>query len=297
MRAVFPFGEAASLRERVDLPLPRDLVPPGSATVVGVAAQPPHPSNSVVIRTRPSSGLPQCLRAVREPTPLEEATQWFQAVLPPLADGRRLDYRVELMRAGQRLAMLPADGSWLTVVGGPASAPAAQRASAPAWEGGTQQWVYELRFFASLTLDLQAEVIGEVPEGFRINFLAEAGSLVGARIDAKIRAGGGDWMCIRRDGVGVLDARLTFETPAGALIFYRAGGVFDLGPDGYANVAAGQLHGFPPVYAHTTWSTAHPDWAWLNRCQGFAIGRVALEQLQVQADVYLPHVGERLGDG
>ena len=111
------------------------------------------------------------------------------------------------------------------------------------------------------------------------------------------RREGGDWMTIRRDGIGVLDVRLTWETPDGALILDRAGGVFDLGPDGYAKVAAGQFTGTPPVYVTSTWSTAHPNWQWLNRRQGFGVGRVVLEELQVQADVYLPQVLDRLTDG
>jgi hypothetical protein len=287
------FGKAPSLLERIDRPLPIAGIPAGTPPVIAVGAQPWHPSNAVLVQMQREGGPAQYVRAVAEAFPFQEGAQWFRAVLPFLEEGRRLDYRVELMRAGQRLAALPADGSWLTVIGGPA-APAVQSATGPPPCPGRQRWGYDLHFLAALTLDLRAEVIGEVPEGYRINFFAEGGSLVGPRIDAKIRPEGGDWMCIRRDGVGVLDARLTFETSAGALISYRAGGVFDLGPDGYAKAAAGELTGSPPVYAHVAWSTAHPDWAWLNRWQGFGIGRVALEQLQVQADIYIPHVGERL---
>jgi hypothetical protein len=55
-------------------------------------------------------------------------------------------------------------------------------------------------------------------------------------------------------------------------------------------VAAGQLTGTPAFYATPTFMTAHPDWQWLNRCQGFGIGRVVLEELQVQCDIYIPQV-------
>jgi uncharacterized protein DUF3237 len=245
---------------------------------------------------RRAGGAAQYVRAMAEAAPHQHAAQWYRALLPPLEEGRCLDYRVELLRAGQRLATLPADGSWLTLTGGPAPAPPAQPATAPPSSPGTQRWGYDLEFFAALTLNLRAEVIGEVPEGYRINFFAEGGSFAGPRVDATIRPEGGDWMCIRRDGIGVLEVRLTFETSDGALILDRAGGVFDLGPNGYAEVAAGQLKGSPPVYAHATWSTSHPNWTWLNRCQGFGIGRVALEQLQVQADIYIPRVLDRLSD-
>ena len=69
--------------------------------------------------------------------------------------------------------------------------------------------------------------------------------------------------------------------------------MFDLGPDGYAMVTAGRYEGAPPFYATPTWSTAHPDWAWLNRKQGIGFGRVELSRLQVQCDIYLPEVDGR----
>jgi hypothetical protein len=36
---------------------------------------------------------------------------------------------------------------------------------------------------------------------------------------------------------------------------------------------------------------------WLNRCQGFGIGRVVMEDLRVECDIYLPQVLERCSDG
>jgi hypothetical protein len=104
-------------------------------------------------------------------------------------------------------------------------------------------------------------------------------------------------MAIRPDGIGMVNILITYETADKALILERAGGIFDLGPGGYAKVVAGQLTGSPPFYATPTWSTAHPNWKWLNRCQGFGIGRVVLEKLQVQCDIYIPEVGDRRSDG
>jgi hypothetical protein len=103
-------------------------------------------------------------------------------------------------------------------------------------------------------------------------------------------------MCIRRDGIGLVNISITLKTSGGALIFERAGGMFELGPNGYEIAASGRFSGSPPFYATPTWETAHPDWLWLNRCQGFAVGRVVLEELQARADVYLPSVGGPLGD-
>lgn len=162
---------------------------------------------------------------------------------------------------------------------------------------GTPRWAYDMAFFATLTVNLRPEVLGETPEGYRINFFVKDGRVVGPRIDAVIRPDGGDWIHFRPDGIARPDIRLTLETADGALILYRAGGVCDLGPDGYAKVVAGQFTGTPPYYATPTFVTAHPDWKWLNRCQGFGVGRVVLEELQVQSDIYIPQVLDRRSDG
>jgi hypothetical protein len=293
MQAPLWLSEVASLIERNDVPLPHSAVPAGTVPVVAVDARPWHPSNTVRVLIRRGSGVVEDVRATAEAAALP-TSQWFRAVLPALDEGRRLDYRVELMRAGQRLATLPADGSWITVVGGPRERPAAEPPRRK--PEGVQRWSYQLQFFAALTINLRPEILGETPEGYRINFFVDSGRVVGPRIDATVHRDGGDWMCIRRDGIGVIDVRTTYETSDGALILDRAGGVFDLGPDGHAKVAAGQFSGWPPFYATPTFMTAHPNWTWLNRLQGFGIGRVDMEHLQVQCDIYIPQVGERLSD-
>jgi hypothetical protein len=292
------WGRPDSLFPRKALPLPAGAVPCGAAPVVAVAAAPRHPSNTVLVSMRRDDGPAQVVRATPEPAPFDEGAQWFRAALPALAEGRHIDYRVELIRAGQRLATLPVDGSWLTVTGERTSASTSERpCPPPSAAAPVPRWAYDLPFFATLTINLRPETLGETPEGYRINFFVESGSVVGPRIDAVVHRDGGDWMCIRRDGIGMIDVRTTYETADGALILDRASGVFDLGPDGHANVAAGRLTGTPPFYATPTFMTAHPDWQWLNRCQGFGIGRVVLEKLQVQCDIYIPQVRGRLDDG
>jgi hypothetical protein len=291
------FGQVSALLARDDLPLPEGVVPTGIAPVVAVAVEPKHPSNVVLVQVRRDGGPATFLRAVPETEPFQAGRQRYRAALPSLTEGRRVDYRVELMRAGQQLARLPADGSWLTVAGQQAAAaPAAEPARGPS-VAGAPLWGYHLNFFATLIVNLHAETLGKTPEGYRVNFFVKGGRVVGPRIDAVVRPEGGDWMAIRSDGIGMVDIRITYETADGALIFEHAGGVFDLGPEGFAQVASGRFTGSPPFYATPAWSTAHPNWTWLNRCQGFGIGRVVLEDLQVQCDIYIPQVLSRLGDG
>jgi hypothetical protein len=297
MDGTSPFGQAASLFETDDLPLPSGVVSPGTAPIIAVAAAPQHPSNVILIQMRRDGGPATFLRAMPEAAPLQGEQQRYKAILPSLDEGRYVDYRIELTRAGQHLATLPADGSWLTVTGQPGSAGQsfAQDAGAPSSPGGPL-WAYDLSFFATLVVNLRAEILGETPEGYRINFFIKDGRVVGPRIDAVVQPEGGDWMAIRPDGIGMVDIRITYKTADNALILERAGGVFDVGPDGYAKVKAGQFIGSPPFYATPTWNTAHPNWRWLNRCQGFGVGRVVLEELQVRCDIYIPQVLGRRSD-
>jgi hypothetical protein len=250
---------------------------------------------------RPAGRPATLLRAMPESAPFQAAQQWYRVDLPTLDEGHRIDYRIELIRAGQRLATLPADGSWLTVVGDPDAVAISGERSPATLAGshfpGVPRWNYDLTFFAALTINLRPEILGETADGYRISFFVDTGRVVGPRIDATVRRDGGDWMCVRRDGIGLIDVRITYELPDGALILDRAGGFFDLGPDGYAKVAAGQFTGTLPFYATPTFLTSHPHWKWLNRCQGFGIGRVVMEDLRVECDIYLPQVLERRSDG
>jgi hypothetical protein len=56
------------------------------------------------------------------------------------------------------------------------------------------------------------EVIGPLAEGLRVNFQNVGGEVIGPRIRGSVRPSGGDWVTVRKDGVAVLDARITMET-------------------------------------------------------------------------------------
>jgi hypothetical protein len=318
-----PGTSSASLCEPEDLPLPRGLVEPNCREDFLVGVTPPHPSNRVAIQVRNPHGETTSAQSVRWPTTLPMhavgsparpgEAQWFSASLPGVDPGGGLEYRVILSRFGQWIAALPSDGSWLSLIASPAprSRPdtvqpenpplsAAVPSNAPANKPSTMsapkapRWTYHLDFLAALTVDLRAEILGATPEGYRINFFVKDGAVRGPSIDAVVLPEGGDWMCIRPDGIGMVDITITYQTTDGALILERSGGVFDLGPDGYAKVVAGQFSGAPPFYATPSWETAHPSWQWLNRRQGFGVGRVVLDELQVRCDIYLPTVGGAL---
>jgi len=233
-------------------------------------------------------GPEQFLRVI--PEAVRGGAQWFHTVLPTVEAGVTMDYRVELVRDGQLLATLPADGTWLTVTGTAApAAPATVEQCAPE----TPFWAYELQYFGSVTMVFRQEIIGETPDGFHINFFIESGRVVGPRIEATIRAEGADWLWIRRDGIAVIDVRATWETADGAVISYRSSGVLELGPDGYTKVTAGQLAGNPPFCTTPMLLTAHPRYRWVNRLQLLGFGRVDMERLEIHYDLYFAEVKDR----
>ena len=144
-----------------------------------------------------------------------------------------------------------------------------------------------LEFLCRYSATLQApEVIGPVPEGIRVNFYVTGGHLAGPRMQGHLRPVGGDWLTIRRDGVGVLDVRATIETDDGALIDVAYRGIGDLGDDGYDKFLRGELPQTLALRTSPVLRTAHPDYQWLQRELCVAVGRVNFTQLQVEYDVF-----------
>jgi hypothetical protein len=274
--------------------LPANYLPDSLDRSVSIRAVPPDPSNVVALCTRADGGPTRVVHATPDRRDRGGGAEWFQVDLPTINNGRALDYRFELRRLGQCLATLPADGSWVKLIEGePAtSQPTGDQPSPPEVTAAGPRWEYQLTFFGSSATDLRAEVIGPTPSGFRLNFLSTGGRLVGPQIDA-IEQAGTDYVCVRPDGMAMLEARVTWQNADGAIIYEQASGMTDLGPDGYAQVQSPSWSGTPPVVMAPTWSTGHPAWQWLNRCQGLAVGRTLTNHLRAETDFYLPEVGAR----
>ena len=107
-------------------------------------------------------------------------------------------------------------------------------------------------------------------------------------------AGGGDFMRIRHDGVGIVNVITEMlQTRTGARLYCSYGGMFDLGPDGYARAVRNDFDAFPPFVTSPTYTTADKELAWLNRAQCLGLGRVDTNAMRIEADVYVVSVGER----
>jgi len=130
------------------------------------------------------------------------------------------------------------------------------------------------------------EMIGAVPEGLRVNFYNAGGTVSGPRIRGKVRPVGGDWMTVRPDGVAVVDVRVTFETDEGALILVTYGGTIDFGPSGYEGFARGEIPAVARIRTAPRFSTANPDYAWLNRLHCIGVGEYRASTRTASYDVY-----------
>ena len=70
--------------------------------------------------------------------------------------------------------------------------------------GQQRRWGWNTTFLGSLTATLRKEVVGVMPDGFRINWHVIQGSFVGPGVEATILPGATDWSRIRKDGVGTV---------------------------------------------------------------------------------------------
>jgi len=147
---------------------------------------------------------------------------------------------------------------------------------------------YKIDHIMSYNATLTApEIIGEVPEGIRVNFYVTGGNITGPKVFGKLRPVGADWLTLRRDGIGVLDVKATAETNDGALLYITYSGIIDLGSTGYQDFLAGK----PPasgtaIRISPKVSTSHPNYLWLNRLHCVGVGGAFLERSEVAYDVY-----------
>ncbi|MGK3963980.1 DUF3237 domain-containing protein [Sorangium sp. So ce118] len=135
----------------------------------------------------------------------------------------------------------------------------------------------------------ELESIGLCPEGLRTNAYCMGGVVSGPRVRGKLRPVGGNWPVLRRDGVALIDYRLTLEADDGALIYLTCMGVSDFGEDAYQKIErgeAGQLARYRDHRAAVQCHTAHPDYLWLNRVHCLGIGRFDSQEMTVRYDVY-----------
>ena len=211
-------------------------------------------------------------------------------LLPALAPGEAVEYRPLLSRAGLVIETLPSRSTrGVPALEAPITSAAA---AAPPTAAPRFQWASEFLGATTVRLAQPPESFGAAPDGLHITFYVMSGEIRGPKINGKIRGEGGDWTLVRRDGVGIADARITYEMDDGALLLSRYSGVLDLGPDGYARTLRNEYDPAPPFVLAPQFVTSHPNWLWLNRIQCLAIGHASMKDLVARWDLYAIRVGQ-----
>ena len=249
-----------------------------------------HPSNQLRIE-RASSGREQSpVRAWPYDRDPATGAQRFRARLPPVAADEMVEYKPVLTRSGLVVMEFPARA---TCGVDAATVPTAPDRTPPT---AVPRYEWAPEFLGAFTVQLvkPPESFGPAPDGLHITFYIASGKITGPKINAKIRPAGGDWMIVRRDGVGVADVRITYEADDGALLLSRYYGIFDLGPGGYERALRHEYDPVPPLVLAPQFLTSHPNWLWLNRLQCLAVGRVTMADLLVRFDLYAVRVGQPL---
>jgi hypothetical protein len=286
-----PYATRGSARE----PLAFEALPAQVAADVphdvSFAVLPAHPSNQLRIERASSAREQPPVRAWPSGRDLVTGAQRFRAQLPPVALDETVEYKPVLTRSGLVIRELPTlrtRGVRVPI------APAMPDRAPPSTSVPRYQWASEFLGAFTVQLSKPPESFGPAPDGLHVTFYIASGEIRGPKVNAKIRGEGGDWMLVRRDGVGVADVRITYETDDGALLLSRYYGIFDLGPGGYERALRNEYDPVPPLVLAPQFVTSHPNWLWLNRLQCVAVGGVTMADLLVRFDLYAIRAGQPL---
>ena len=130
------------------------------------------------------------------------------------------------------------------------------------------------------------EVIGPLTDGFKLNFYITGGEVLGPKCKGKVRPFGGDYVCLRPDGIAIIEVKGTWELDDGALIHCNYDGLADLGPDAFERTIAGDPPALTPARAGARYYSGHPSYTWLNRLQCFAFAIIDIPALSIYFDIY-----------
>lgn len=135
---------------------------------------------------------------------------------------------------------------------------------------------YELEYLFTRRTQIRREIVGVVGEGFRINVHTEGGEVRGPALNGTCGVGG-DWFTLRRDGIGVIDSRVTIHADDGSIVYTFYTGVVDFGEDAFALLEKGERPTPGRLHIAARFQTASPKYTWLNRIQAIGIGQSSEE--------------------
>ncbi|WP_299488456.1 DUF3237 domain-containing protein [Acaryochloris sp. IP29b_bin.137] len=276
-----------------DAPAPESFVAARQDISITIGVYPLHPANKVTVYYRSDKNrLVQSISGVLQHSDYAASTQYFSVHFPPLLEPQKVKYLVTLSCAGRQVPNVLSTQKFPSsfTINDSSSLSSPQLAStSPADESILlHRFPFQLNYLATVQVQLlkTPEIIGQTPEGLKINWFVKIGQVSGPKLNAIFSPYGSDHMTIRPDGIGILDADVTLTTAEGALIQTRYSGVFELGQQGYQNFLRRQWPNAPPLRIAPRFLTEHPKYQWLNRLQCIGIGEVQMSNLLVIYDLY-----------
>lgn len=151
----------------------------------------------------------------------------------------------------------------------------------------------ELEYTAHVEVNFKEPVVfGETPDGLRVNFYAEAGTVQGA-LSGRVLWNSADYMIIRRDGMGLIDIRATIETDDGARLWVNEVGLVDFGETGYQRLLSGDYQGTPRLQTYMKLLSDSAAYAWVHRVSFLAVGTADMNELCLRYDLFAVRTGVR----
>lgn len=127
-----------------------------------------------------------------------------------------------------------------------------------------------------MSVDLEPAQAIATPRGVRMTFIARGGTVEGPRLRGELLPGGGDWLLVGSDAVGVMDVRATIRAEDGTLIHFSNRGIIDVPADGLERLAAGERLPWAETYLRSAplFETGDGPHAWLNRTVAVAMSEL-----------------------
>jgi hypothetical protein len=272
-----------------DAPAPDGTTEQRQGVSVTVGVRPASPSNAVSVRYRVDGRGVETVSAPLVANDFQKRTQYFRATFPPFWSGETVEY-VPVVSCEGRRAPAPATVGTFPSSFRLTAASAALSARAPSEPGSEPRAAFPARLehlvHVRVPLADRAEIIGQTPAGFVINWPPVSGTLDGPAFRATVIPGGEHQTIVRPDGIGILTASVSVETHDRVLIGLRHSGTVDFGEDWARWLPLGKWPAVLPVRTHIGLLTSDPKYRWLNRLHCLSVGEVRPPEYLYAYDMY-----------